>query len=348
MAKELPYFKFEPSQWENGNIQLCSLEAQGVFINICSMYWQRLGNLPYKLALVKICRGNEKTIKSLIENGVVKVDENLIKIDFLDQQLDEFKIISSKRAESGRKGGENRVLSPELARIKGNQIYIIHCYDDCEEFIKVGITSESISRRFSGKIPYRYDILFQFSTDDNLDFEIYCKAELSDHAYIPRKEFIGYLECFGVSSIDYLNKIIKHRTGNAIALPKLRNAIRGEERREEKRKEDKKQIAIALPFEGDVLNSWNSWVQHRIELKKKLTPSTIKKQIQFLGGRAGPEIIAIIDQSITNGWTGLFELKNNNNGHRIGTKNQVQPTTTVIEPGKSFGIEKGFSRSGSN
>ena len=26
MAKELPYFKFEPNQWENGNIQMLSRE----------------------------------------------------------------------------------------------------------------------------------------------------------------------------------------------------------------------------------------------------------------------------------------------------------------------------------
>jgi uncharacterized LabA/DUF88 family protein len=34
MAKELPYFKFEPNQWENGNIQICSHEEKGVFIDL--------------------------------------------------------------------------------------------------------------------------------------------------------------------------------------------------------------------------------------------------------------------------------------------------------------------------
>jgi hypothetical protein len=36
------------------------------------------------------------------------------------------------------------------------------------------------------------------------------------------------------------------------------------------------------------------------------------------------------------------------NGNGNGIKKPDQPTTTIIEPGKSFGVEKGFSRSGSN
>lgn len=73
----------------------------------------------------------------------------------------------------------------------------------------------------------------------------------------------------------------------------------------------------ALPnifFGEDVQAAWIEWEQYRKEKKQKLTPSTAKKQMEFLGGRAGPEAIAIINQSITNGWTGLFELKTNNNG----------------------------------
>ncbi len=33
MAKELPYFKFEPNAWENGNIQMLSREDKGLFID---------------------------------------------------------------------------------------------------------------------------------------------------------------------------------------------------------------------------------------------------------------------------------------------------------------------------
>ncbi len=111
MAKELPYFKFEPNQWENGNIQLCSFEAQGVFINVCSVYWQRLGDLPYKLAVQKICSGNATPLDSLIDEKILKVIDGLICIDFLNEQLSEFENTSHKNSENARSGWEKRRLN---------------------------------------------------------------------------------------------------------------------------------------------------------------------------------------------------------------------------------------------
>lgn len=39
MAKDLPYFKFFCSEWNDGDITLESYKTQGIFINICSYYW---------------------------------------------------------------------------------------------------------------------------------------------------------------------------------------------------------------------------------------------------------------------------------------------------------------------
>jgi hypothetical protein len=124
MAKELPYFKFEPNQWENGNIQMCSFEAQGVFIAVCSMYWQRLGDLPYKLALGKICNGNATALNSLSEHEVIKVIDGNICIDFLNEQLSEFTSISETNSENARSGWEKRRLKATAMRphSEGNAI----------------------------------------------------------------------------------------------------------------------------------------------------------------------------------------------------------------------------------
>lgn len=70
-------------------------------------------------------------------------------------------------------------------------------------------------------------------------------------------------------------------------------------------------VGESFSFADEVDTAWQDWLMYKKEKKQKLTPSTEKKQIEFLGGRAGPEIIAIINQSISNGWTGLFELKQN-------------------------------------
>ena len=102
MAKELPYFKFTCSDWDSGNIQICSMEAQGLFMNICSLYWTRLGRLPVKLAKQRICKGYASAYQELIDEGVIKEQNDLIVIEFLDEQLSEFEDNSEKRRQAAR------------------------------------------------------------------------------------------------------------------------------------------------------------------------------------------------------------------------------------------------------
>ncbi len=204
MAKELPYFKFEPSAWDNGKIQMCSRDSKGLFADLCSLYWSRLGELPYALALQKLCNGNKDAMQELINHEIFGVIEGQIVIDFLDEQLEERGQTSEKRREAAQK-------------------------------------------RWSD--------------------------------------------------------------ANALQLESKSNAKRIEEKREEKKREEPKSLR-ALPFLSiDLLNAWGEWETYRKQLKKKLTDSTAKKQIQFLARAPNEKIaIGIIEQSIKNGWTGLFEL----------------------------------------
>ena len=103
MAKELPFFKFEPSEWDNGNIQMCSREAKGLFIDICSIYWSRIGDLPYALALHKYCNNDPTLIQELEKNEIIITKDDKIHIQFLDDQLEEFKSISEKRRKNAQK-----------------------------------------------------------------------------------------------------------------------------------------------------------------------------------------------------------------------------------------------------
>lgn len=94
----------------------------------------------------------------------------------------------------------------------------------------------------------------------------------------------------------------------------------GEENKEEKKEIPLRAFEIPYVFGSQLYNTWMEWEQFRKEKKQKLTPTTAAKQIQFLGGRGDPEAIEILNQSMKNGWTGLFELKKQNNGIRgIGT-----------------------------
>lgn len=103
VAKELPYFKFEPQAWDTGNIQMCSRESKGLFIDLCSLYWSRLGEVPHALALQKLCSGNKSALQELAEHEIIGVVEGQIVIEFLDEQLSEFADTSEKRRNAANK-----------------------------------------------------------------------------------------------------------------------------------------------------------------------------------------------------------------------------------------------------
>ena len=66
--------------------------------------------------------------------------------------------------------------------------------------------------------------------------------------------------------------------------------------------------------------TWNAWEKHRKEKRSDLTPSTIGRQLKKLA-KVGPEIAAkMIEQSIEQGWTGLYDLKPSGTGRSSGKK----------------------------
>lgn len=103
MAKELPYFKFEPSEWDNGKIQMCCSNTKSSFINLCCIYWTRLGDLPYDLALQKVCAGNKDALTELIKHEIITVTDDHICIKFLDEQLLGFTETREKRSSAANK-----------------------------------------------------------------------------------------------------------------------------------------------------------------------------------------------------------------------------------------------------
>lgn len=235
MAKELPYFKFEPNQWENGNIQMCTDLAKAHFINICCAYWSRTGSLSEKLALIKCCIGNQNTFNELLDNEIIKTNDGMIVISFLDSQLSEFMDIKKARSESGKKGGMNGSVRPEIERVQGNQLFVLLCFGNGEEFLKIGTTLNCVSRRYSGKMPYEYMVIFQVFTDDYLSLESeYCEL-FAKYQYYPKLNFQGQKECYDIAFFNEITSILEQRHNIAIAPLKRSEAIREEKRRRDEK-----------------------------------------------------------------------------------------------------------------
>jgi len=103
MAKELPYFKFEPAEYLTKNISFCSLSAQGLFSNICCYYWQRGCSITKDQILRRLNYPNE--LQELISEGIIDLNGESISIKFLDKQLESAIEISLKNSQNGSKGG---------------------------------------------------------------------------------------------------------------------------------------------------------------------------------------------------------------------------------------------------
>ena len=106
MAKELPFFKFFPGEWVTGDVTMVSMEAQGVFTNLCCYYWMR--NCSISIANAKQRFSNNiAAFEELLKCDVVKVaDDDQIVINFLDEQMNELVNVSEKRAKAGSAGGK--------------------------------------------------------------------------------------------------------------------------------------------------------------------------------------------------------------------------------------------------
>tara|TARA_R110000782_G_scaffold3399_1_gene12501 strand:- start:2313 stop:3065 length:753 start_codon:yes stop_codon:yes gene_type:complete len=101
MAKDLPYFKFFCSEWNDGDITLESYESQGLFVNICSYYWSN--NCEVTLAKLKKKFKQDDLIDSLISEGIFKVEGDDVVISFLIEQLGERDTLSSQNSVNAKK-----------------------------------------------------------------------------------------------------------------------------------------------------------------------------------------------------------------------------------------------------
>lgn len=125
--KELPYFKFYPAEYLQGDITFENLEVQGAFINICSYYWSKncqVSNEKLVKFIQKLRVSREKAkkiIRTLIDAKIIKIENENIIIGFLDEQFCERQVNHKVWSEAGRKGGLNKkeaTLKPPLENNK--------------------------------------------------------------------------------------------------------------------------------------------------------------------------------------------------------------------------------------
>lgn len=131
MSKELPFFKFNATEWITGNISYEPFELQGAFISVCAEYWNRNNCLTIQEAKLRL--RNSDLVDKLIEKKYLKTKKEKLVISFLDNEREEISAKRLKLSESGRKGG----LSKAKASLKqGSSIKEIDKEEDKESIYR--------------------------------------------------------------------------------------------------------------------------------------------------------------------------------------------------------------------
>ncbi len=95
-------------------------------------------------------------------------------------------------------------------------------------------------------------------------------------------------------------------------LPISTKSVNAVDTKKERSIKEKKQreVEVIIPQQLDTAEfteTWMRWVKYRKETRNALTPSTIEAQFKKLAAYGLAGAILSIDQSIANGWRGLFE-----------------------------------------
>lgn len=109
MAKDLQWFKFECSEWLEGDIFYESYELQGMFITLCSMYWKRDCIMTEKDCEKRLPKVD---LKALIKSDIIRIKNGYVIIKFLKEQWDQMQEKHRKLSEAGRRGGKASIKPP--------------------------------------------------------------------------------------------------------------------------------------------------------------------------------------------------------------------------------------------
>lgn len=118
MAENYYYFKFITTEWLTGDIVYEPLSVQGLFINICAVYWQRDG----VLTLDDIAKRfkNPPELAELTDR-FFSVNDGYISIKFLDEQLTEKRIKSERNSQNGKLGGRPKHIDNQKEKPTANR-----------------------------------------------------------------------------------------------------------------------------------------------------------------------------------------------------------------------------------
>jgi hypothetical protein len=205
MAKEVPYFKFFVGEWANGDITCESYEAQGIFINICSIYWAKMGELTEKHIRKKF--KSDEVIDELIESEIIKIESGKVVISFLDEQIEEDELMRRIKSAGGKKSAakrkkNNTSSTPVKDQLKTSSTPV-------KDQLKTSSTNNSIEEKENSIEEKKKEILKRF---DETNFENTQRVLKTSKEEIRKKleEFLEVEQLTPTFKNKQIGEVLKH------------------------------------------------------------------------------------------------------------------------------------------
>lgn len=281
MAKDTYYFSHDYNARNDEKIKKLirkhKMEGYGIYWSIIEDLYNNSNILEVDYEGIAFdYHSDSKIIESIINDfDLFVVDENTFGSKSIERRLDE----RNSKSTTASKNAFKRWGNSETRKKADNCIfYVINIFNDNESFIKCGITTESISRRYSGKLNnYSYKLIFQKEVDLNNGIETEQIIRDNFDTYTPNDKFGGYLECYSLEKKDEILKIAMQSEckGNAI---KERKEKKGKELNEKKESKEN-EIEILLPAQ-EILIFLNETANRAFDFKNKNSYSDISARLK--------------------------------------------------------------------
>lgn len=100
---------------------------------------------------------------------------------------------------------------------KNFTFYVLKCWNEEEEFLKIGKTFTDLTRRYSSKgmMPYKWKPILEYTDTAEVISKLELKVKLSMKKYTPTIRFNGMTECCLTASIQKIKSDVTTAEGNA-------------------------------------------------------------------------------------------------------------------------------------
>lgn len=236
-------------------------------------------------------------VKSIVEDfNLFRVEDGFISSDSVAKRLSQRDERSQKSRDNAAKRWSN-IDAKSRQKAENCIFYIIEMHKAEERFLKCGITSESISRRYSGKTNgYSYSVIYSLETSTIEGLEIEKLIGITAERYTPFDKFPGSLECFAIAEKERIIELAMQRECNG-------NAIKEKKGKERKGKEKKEEGMFSAPAEPTLptppsdedvaFANFQKWLESEAtEVSKMKEPFTMPQFLKLKKSCSTEEIMA--------------------------------------------------------